>query len=409
LVLRAIETLAAAGCKRIEVLADEGLTELADLVGDGTRWGITVRLHAVNGRRAALERVRALQFSGDYPVWVGRADRWLPVQSLAAPGDEVVWVHRSEARSGWTGWARLGADRLVSNLAALLDDNPLDRIDELGLAQAGAHEPYAFDDPQALLRAQARWLGDNPDRYDRPPERSPGVFVAVNAQIASDARLVPPVDIDAGVVVASGAVVGPNVSVGRGALIEQGAEVSNALVAADTYVAADAEVSDALVWPTGVLSARWSQWLPAQLTQGAAGPIDGLDAERVGLGERGLALVLWLGLLVPAAIGRVAGSRSRLVKHLVPGLPSVMAGRVPLVGVSEVSQVPASIEMAGWANALRDAPSGLVTPALALSASLDGPEAQAWADVHWLHHKGWGERWRLLLAYGRQLGTPAWD
>jgi hypothetical protein len=65
--------------------------------------------------------------------------------------------------------------------------------------------------------------------------------------------------------------------------------------------------------------------------------------------------------------------------------------------------------MAGWANALRDAPSGLVTPALALSASLDGPEAQAWADVHWLHHKGWGERWRLLRAYGRQLGTPAWD
>lgn len=409
LVLRAVETLAAAGCKRIDVLADEGLTELADLLGDGTRWGIVVRLHSVAGTRQALNRVRALQFGAEFPVWVARADRWLPVHSLQAATDEVVWVHRNEAQGMWTGWARLAADQLLLGLSALLADNPLQRTEDLGLAQAGAHEPYAFDDPQALLRAQARWLGDNPDRYDRLPERAPGIFAAVNAQIASDARLIAPVDIGAGVVVASGAVVGPNVSLGRGALIEQGAEVSNALVAADTYVAPDAEVVDALVWPTGVLSARWAQWLPAQLTQGAAGPIAGLQPDHVGATERGLALLLWLLLLLPALVGRLVGSRARLVLHFVPGLPSVVSGRVPLVGVSEVSQVPASIDLAGWANALREAPVGLVTPALALSSSLDSAEAQAWADVHWLHHKGWAERWRLLWAYGRQLGQPAWD
>ena len=406
LVLRAIETLAAAGCKRIDLLANEGLTELADLVGDGTRWGIVVRLHSVGGRRQALERVRALQFGAEFPVWLGRADRWLPVHSLQAATDEVAWIHHREGVAEWTGWARLDASRLASALSDLLSGNT---TQDDGLALVGAMEPYAFDEPMALLRAQARWLGDNPDRFDRLPERAPGIHAAVNARIASDARLIAPVDIGAGVVVASGAVVGPNVTLGRGALIEQGAEVAHALVAADTYVAPDAHVVEALVWPTGVLSARWAQWLPAELTQGAAGPITRSEPDRVGWSERGLALALWLALGLPALLGRLAGSRSRLVRHLVPGLLTVVAGRLPLVGVSKVSEVPATVELAGWANALRAAPVGLVTPALALSASLDGSEAQAWADVHWLHHRGWAERWRLLIAYGRQWHRPAWD
>ncbi|MDZ4160340.1 MAG: hypothetical protein U1D28_00445, partial [Burkholderiales bacterium] len=205
----------------------------------------------------------------------------------------------------------------------------------------------------------------------------------------------------------SGAVVGPCVHVGAGVVVEAGATVRHAMLASGTYVAAGAEVDQACVLTTGVASARWGQWLPARLTLAAAGPLDAPQGNQVGMAERALALGLLVLAAVPALVARAWGSQSRLARHLVPGLPRVIRGQVPLVGVGGATVWPASIADAGWATTLAQAPRGLVSPAMALGPTLETPEARAWADIHWVVNPSWPQRWQLLGAYARQLTRPA--
>jgi hypothetical protein len=174
-------------------------------------------------------------------------------------------------------------------------------------------------------------------------------------------------------------------------------------------------LTETLVLSHGVVSARWQAWLPASLVQGAAGTVDGAQhtlhhSGRPGVQERLLALligVLALPIALPVALVR---PQARLLRHLLPGLPSVVWGQRPLVGVQTWVDVPstqlATITACGWQEALTTAAPGLITPALAFGSSLDSTEAQAWADVHWLVNRTWAERLRILRAYARRLTQP---
>lgn len=404
LVMRTIETLAAMGCEHIDVLADLGLDELACHLGDGTRWGARVRLHRVANRQQGVARLKALDWADQAPVVLARADQWLPVQSLVASADEVVWVHADQQGLQWAGWACVQPDRLAGVVSGLLSARPLADAVVSGLSPVGAQAPYSFATPTQALQAQARWMAGAVQ--DTLTERAPGVRIAPSARIAADAVVVGPVEILPGAVVASGAVVGPHAHVGAGAVIEAGAVVRNAMLAAGTYVSSGTTVEEALVLPTGLISARWDQWLPARLTLAAAGPLDGLQHAHVGAAERLVAAALLAAAALPAGLAWLLGSQSRVVRHLLPGLPQVICGRMPLVGVCGEGSWPASVVDAGWSDSLQQAPRGLVTPALALGAALGTHEARAWADIHWLANPSWSQRWQLLAGYVRHASRP---
>ena len=405
LVMRTIETLAAMGCREVDVLADHGLDVLTEQLGDGTRWGVHIRLHRVAHHRQGLARLKALAWQGDETVMLVRADHWLPRQSLAARSEEVLWAHVRDDSTHWAGWACVRSGRLASVAASLMSAPSLEHPVLADISVAWVPMPYVFDAPAAVLQAQARWM--TVAVHDTLPERSPGVRVAPSAHIAPDATVVGPVEILSGAVVASGAVVGPYAHVGAGVVIEPSATVCHAMLAAGTYVANGAEVDNALVLATGVVSARWAQWLPARLTLAAAGPLALPQGSVVGIAERSLALGLLILAAGPALLAWAMGSQSRLVRHLVPGLPNVIRGRVSLIGRGDFPVWPASVVDAGWVDTCQQASRGLVTPAMALGASIDTPEARAWADIHWLVNPCWAQRWQLLGAYARHLGRPA--
>ena len=405
LIMRTLETLAAMGCQHIDVLADTGVDELAAYLGDGTRWGTRVSLHRVANRQQAVARLNALAWNAGEAVVLARADQWLPVQSLQAHAEEVVWVHNGQAGLAWAGWACVQTDRLAGLVKEVLSDSPLAGAVVSSLSMEGAQAPYSFTSPALALAAQARWMGGAVQ--DTLVERAPGVRISPSARIAADATVIGPVEILSGAVVSAGAVVGPHAHVGAGAVIESGATVRDAMLAPDTYVATGASVEGALVLSTGLVSARWHQWLPARLTLAAAGPLDGLKHARVSLAERMVALALLAATALPAGMAWLLGSEARVVRHLLPGLPQVIRGRMPLVGVGCEGGWPASVADAGWVDSLAQAPRGLVTPALALGGALATPEARAWADIHWLSNPSWSQRWQLLAAYARHAARPA--
>ena len=400
-VLRTMDTLAAMGCSRVDVFANEGLSELTEVLGDGSRWGLKLQIHALNDHQQALRRVDALSLQSFNDSVIARADQWLPAASLKSDSDETAWVHAHEDQLSWAGWALVKSDRLRTVLKALTVKDGLDAAENQGVSLVGAGQPFDFSTPASALAAQARWMDQPRSMYDTLPEVSPGIRISPSARVAPDARLLAPLEIYAGAVIGSQAEIGPHVHIGSGALIEGGAMVRRAYIEGDTYVSTDTEVEEAMILHGGVLSARWQQWLPAALTQASAGSLKTESVQSVGWGERALAGVLWVSFLVPATVLRLMGHRSRLGRHLLPGLPSVMLGHQPLVGVSQYDPIPESVESAGWANALSLGRPGLVTPAVALGISLESEETRAWADIHWLVNQNWRERGRLLGAYFR--------
>lgn len=405
-VLRAMDTLAALGCSRVDLFANEGVSELTGVLGDGSRWGLTLQIHALGDHHQALRRADALSLQDFSDTVIARADHWLPAASLKSETDDVAWVHAQGDHVAWTGWARVTSDRVRTALRALMAADPVAAAEGDGLSLVGAGQPFDYSTPTWALAAQARWLDQPRNMYDTLPETSPGIRISPSARVAPDAKLVAPLEIYAGAVIGAEAEIGPHVHIGSGALIEGGALVRRAYIEADTYVATDTEVEEAMVLHGGVLSARWQQWLPSSLTEASAGSLKDDSAKSVGGAERLVALGLWGLVLVPGGLLRLIGHPSRLGRQLLPGLPAVVAGRQPLVGVATRDEVPESVQAAGWAEALTQAPVGVVTPAVALGVSLESDETRAWADVHWLVNRGWPERWRLLRAYLRHPLAP---
>lgn len=84
-------------------------------------------------------------------------------------------------------------------------------------------------------------------------ELSPGAFVGMRSQVASDARVAGPCWIGANVFLGPGAVVGPGSVIGDGSYIDEGAEISGSVVGPDTYVGRFTEVRDSFAWGNELL------------------------------------------------------------------------------------------------------------------------------------------------------------
>ena len=405
---RCLESLAAVGCRSIDIIADAHVGEIRALVAGGERWGTALEVHSVSGLPAACKRLALIAQAGEASSWLVKADAWLPTEALLQLAGEAVVLDSDFDESAWSGWAQLATGRLATVGSALLAQNPgVHGGIELRTVRS-AKPAFRFTSPQSVLAAQARWLARSDDPLDPMPSVADGLRISPGAFIDPDAVLVGPLEIHPGAVIGSRASIGPNVVVGSGAVVGSRATVRDALLAANTYLAPRAELSGGLVTAEGLLSARWNSWLPNRLTYGAAGPLVRPVGSDITTAERTLAGLLLATLLIPAGGLALVGRRTRL-GGLVAALPGVVAGRRPLVGISRRDRWPESIVEAGWLPALTIELPGAVTPSDIPALRLMGAEAAAWAEVHWLLNRSWNERLRILAAASRGLLDPLDD
>jgi N-acetylglucosaminyldiphosphoundecaprenol N-acetyl-beta-D-mannosaminyltransferase len=402
---RCLESLAAVGCRTIDIIADARVSEIRALVAGGERWGIALEVHTVSGLAAASKRLALIARSGEDSSWLVKADAWLTAGALPQMAGDTVVLDSDTDESAWTGWAQLATGRLATAGSALLAANPGANGGIELRAMRSAEPAFRFTSPQSVLAAQARWLERSEHPLDPMPSVADGLRISRGAFIDPNAILVAPLEIHPGAVIASGASVGPNVVVGSGAVVGSKATVRDALLAPNTYLGPGAELAGGLITAEGLLSARWNSWLPGRLTAGAAGPLASPGGSEPAFAERGLAALLLVALLVPAGGLALLGRRTRL-GGLVAALPGVVAGRRPLVGVSRRDRWPDSIVAAGWLPALTIELPGAVAPSGLPALRPMGAEAAAWAEVHWLLDRSWKERLRILAAASRGLLDP---
>src|SRR5205823_6008314 len=96
-------------------------------------------------------------------------------------------------------------------------------------------------------------------------EQSPGIWVSRGGRIEKDATVIGPVLVGAGAIIRSGARVGPAVFLGDGSVVERGCTLEDVLIEEDTIVGESVTARNAVLTPTGILSAEENgQFLPIE-------------------------------------------------------------------------------------------------------------------------------------------------
>ncbi len=221
-----LESLADCGVQTVHVLMAEPNRDRLDLLGDGARWGMTLRiwhpsLPGVAMRESARQDLRA---AGG--LVIGRGDT-LPRLAELTASDPQAQVLRTAGKSG--GWAVLRGEAADDWLGTPDGEQPA--------SPARYRETEWIDTttPQALLASQRLLLegsfGPIP-LFGR--EMSPGVWVGRGAKIHKTAVIEAPAYIGAFAFVGPGCRVGAGSAVGESAVLEEGCAIAGSLVSYNT-------------------------------------------------------------------------------------------------------------------------------------------------------------------------------
>jgi len=196
-----IEYLAALGAKEVCVLAADRSEQVRAEVGDGARWGLRVIVQT-DKRERTLDEARAKHRTNDDETW------------LPAPNDVILM------------------DRLPC-----LPQLPL----------FTSHADWFAATRELMPRALT------PDRIG-VREIKPGVWVGLNAHVASNANLIAPCWIGERAWIEAGATIGPNAVLEREVFIARGAEVSHSVIGPQTFVGQFTEVRNSIAWGSTLIN-----------------------------------------------------------------------------------------------------------------------------------------------------------
>jgi hypothetical protein len=239
-----LAAIARIGVREVRIATSEATDRrVAELVGDGRRWGVRVLRRCLTVPRPAL---LAAELPPDESLLIGRADVLPDLRALS--NQAIVHLFHSAPRDAhaglqarcWTGWGLVqagvlaqlpGADMLEGLRPHLLAGRSMlrrwVRVRALDLRRD-------VDLPGALALALEGGIAGL-----RPPAREVrrGVWIAPGARVEAGAQLAGPVFVGEGAVVEEGAEVGPVAELGAGVLVGARARIRAARVADDTGVA----------------------------------------------------------------------------------------------------------------------------------------------------------------------------
>jgi hypothetical protein len=182
-----LEYLAAQGARTVTILASDRPEQVREVVGNGRKWGLTVKV---------LPEVRELSVEEAREKYQDGPDGWLP-----APMDAIV-----------------------------LDGPP--------------GEPVPAFESYRSWAAAVQMVAQSPPGPTRIglKEVQPGIRAGLRTRIHPRAVLRAPCWIEDDAQIDAGAVIGPNTVIDRRCLIKQGAEVVDSLIGPETFVGAFTEV-----------------------------------------------------------------------------------------------------------------------------------------------------------------------
>jgi len=390
------------GAREIGVVLCDRPEEARALLGDGQRWGVTVRYHLAREAARPVAAIQRAASGARETIMLAAGDCLVPasVPGLAAATTVFCTPASARAAAAWSGLAFL-TPKLVDEMPAGLDEDELGlwliaRAHERGAVRA-AHTRLSTRTAVAWVAAQRAALdGELPGLLLGGREVEPGVWVGRGARIHPSARLSAPVWVGEDARIEREAVVGPGAVVGAGAIVDAGARVEASLLMPGSYLGESVELSESVV-DSGVLTHARLGATVAIADPFLVGTVRPRPAPR--RGPRVLSRVL-AGLLLACASPVVLlarawhGLRGRptseapprpslgdLVDRVLPGLWAVVRGDVRFVGVTPRDAGALAAVPEPWREACASSPAGLITEPMVQLERGAPAEAVAMADA----------------------------
>ena len=445
----------------VEFLVDRGMTEL-DLVlsnmaerfeqtlGQGRRWGSRFRFHLAKDALRPYAVLKHMIHDQDEPVLLVHADRLAQIDLGGVPKGSVLFVcpEPGGRATRWTGWAIL-TPAIVRDIPPDADESRLhEYLLASGVATVEASDCLSVRSYKELLDSQHKVIAGEFELMIKGSRAKDGNWLCRNVIMHPTVSVTPPVYIGQNCRIGKGVQIGPNVCVGRGCLIDQHTTISNALIMPGSYVGQALTLEDAVVDRNRMVSVKIGQsvsvadnFILGMVRERRLWPRVGQAFCRVSaliLLLLCLPLMLVTMLVLKLARGRVFYRRQviqlpapqdetrwttfalwsfcdetapkfgrpglgHLLLRVIPGLFSIVAGRVALTGVTPRSRQQLHDLRPDWRSLCLRTKAGLITEAMAVYGSESNRDELYSAEAFYSVKASPLHDLAVLLKYARRL------
>ncbi len=246
-----VESLAAEGATRFDVVLSSHSEKFQDVLGDGSRWGVQFNYHCVPSAKqpyGVLSRIKSE--NPNEPILLAHADRLPQIQpnqlrNIGSSVEEVTYFlktpapNETEVAFEWAGWACIPAS-LLSAASEGMDEKA---FGDALLMSAGTL-PTQVAMPAALsartfaelIASQSAVLSGAFSGIELVGRViAEGVRAAHNAVVHASAKITGPAFLGANCRIEAGAEIGRAV-ISEGCIVDRGTSIENSLVMQETYV-----------------------------------------------------------------------------------------------------------------------------------------------------------------------------
>ena len=254
-----IELMLLQGIRSFELLVQDKLGQIETHLGDGTRWGCTIRYRLCADPGHPFESLRVIPRLPDNSWILLQADRfpYLPLDSYFRESAPVFVFGANGDGNGsapldWTGAALFPCGFDIKTIS----QSTFEALANLGaqLIRGGfAHSVIATTSvdartPAALLESQRRLLSrDFPNLMINGVEGEHGVRISRNVIIHPSAQIVPPVYIGPNSRIARASRVGPHVVLSANCIVDANTTIEHSLIAKGSYIGQRLELNHVIV------------------------------------------------------------------------------------------------------------------------------------------------------------------
>jgi lipopolysaccharide/colanic/teichoic acid biosynthesis glycosyltransferase len=430
-----VEYLASQGVRRFDFVLSHLPEKIEAALGDGARWGCAFHYHLLPLHGDPLRLVRDIVGARQEAVVLGTSEV-LPELDLAVIPPSTLITHSGV----WTGWGVVTpADLNLPNFD--------------GLARIEATQRLSMESGAEFLRSQRLALDlAFPGIAIAGRQADPGIWVARNVALHPTAQLTPPVYIGENCRIGRGVQLGPSAVIGQNCIVDAHTIVHNSMVGAGTYVGEGLELDAVIVDRNRLLNIRLETSLLASESF-LLGSLTGRASSRVLYRILSvfvalvLLLLLWPLLLLtslflllsrPGSMAsqpavqipadddpanwrdvrvlsfRGQGPLGRLdgfLLHFLPGLVSVLGGKLFLVGVQPRSRAELLSLPPDWRSLYLKTKAGLITEAAVMFGGNPSEDELFTAEAFYSATESVGHDCRLfgLWLWKAIVGFPKTD
>jgi NDP-sugar pyrophosphorylase family protein len=443
-----VEYLALAGSREFEFILTHLPEKVESHFGDGSRWGCKFTYHLAAGAEQSWRVLRNICAGYEGTVLLAQSDA-LPVMQdvnqAIALGSSIL-CGASDGQPSWSGWACFPAKSAPILFPTTLHGNVSDHLAACAARGEVALVPVELwincQTPEGILQSQHLLLrGEVPGLMINGNKAEKGICIGHGASIHPTARLLAPLFIGPNCRIGAGVVAGPGAVVGENCIVDDDTSIVNSMTTPGTYIGQGLELDGVVVDRNRLVNTR----LGTACLISESFLVGSLSGTRTvpllrGLADRVTALLLYfvtlpvlVAMFLRSRLGSgIAMNQSEFVRlpasedprtfvtcarstfngpatpctrwqhftrEFVPGLLSVVRGRLNLVGVPPRSARTIQHMPADWRGVYLSCKAGLITESLVVYGGNPSLEEAYSADAFYRAMDSTTYDCRLMLRY----------